>query len=205
MIEQLFMGYIYPEWKDQHLHDEESEQHQHVHNHAEEPKEDAKDEEKADEETKADDKEQGGDFEREYRERMAKALGESVWKNVFRSKGMIYVATQAQNIFTWQTAGIMCEVKEMGKWLATQTKDELYEKGNKEEYDSWKDKVQGDRKTQLVIIGSGLDKQAITKSLDDCLISVEEYEKMKKENGVENMVLDADQEDPFEPVEGERE
>lgn len=59
-----------------------------------------------------------------FRERMAKALGESVWKNVFRSKGMIYVASQAQNIFSWQTAGIMCEVKEMGKWLATQTKDE---------------------------------------------------------------------------------
>jgi len=116
---------------------------------------------------------------------------------------MVYLATQAQSIFTWQTAGMMCEVKELGKWMATGTKEELYAKGHKEEYDSWKDKVQGDRKTQLVIIGSCLDRAAITKSLDDCLISVEQYEKMKKEDRIENMELDDDeeQEDPFRPIE----
>jgi len=72
-------------------------------------------------------------------------------------------------------------------------------------YEGWGDKVQGDRKTQLVIIGSGLDKQAIRQSLDECLISEEQYAKMKKENCVENMVIDGDEEDPFEPVSGERE
>merc|ERR1712178_111673 len=107
----------------------------HVHNHGHDHKYDHKlpaegneaqgsEKQNDDEETQAEEKQEEGDFEREFRERMAKALGESVWKNVFRSKGMIYVASQAQNIFSWQTAGIMCEVKEMGKWLATQTKDE---------------------------------------------------------------------------------
>lgn len=65
--------------------------------------------------------------------------------------------------------------------------------------------MQGDRKTQLVIIGSGLDKKAITETLDECLISPEQYAKMKKDNCIENMVIDGDVEDPFEPVSGERE
>merc|ERR1711912_153996 len=208
LIEKIFMGYIYPEWLDADLHAEEEghgHNHDHGHKHPAEGNEvEGADKENAEEETQAEEKQDQGDFEREYREKMSKALGESVWKNVFRSKGMIYVATQAQNIFSWQSAGIMCEVKEMGKWLATMTKDELFEKGHKELYEGWEDKVQGDRKTQLVIIGSGLDKQAIRASLDECLISEEQYAKMKKENCVENMVIDGDDEDPFEPVSGER-
>jgi len=217
LIEKIFMGYIYPEWLDADLHAEEeghghNHDHGHNHNHGHEHKLPAEgneaegsEKQNAEEETQAEEKQEEGDFEREFRERMAKALSESVWKNVFRSKGMIYVASQAQNIFSWQTAGIMCEVKEMGKWLATETKEELFEKGHKELYEKWEDKVQGDRKTQLVIIGSGLDKQAIRASLDECLISEEQYAKMKKENCVENMVIDGDDEDPFEPVSGERE
>merc|ERR1712054_128312 len=211
LIEKIFMGYIYPEWLDADLHaEEEGHGHNHDHGHkhnlpAEGNEAEGSEKQNAEEETQAEEKQEGGDFEREFRERMAKALSESVWKNVFRSKGMIYVASQAQNIFSWQTAGIMCEVKEMGKWLATETKEELFKKGHKELYEKWENKVQGDRKTQLVIIGSGLDKQAIRASLDECLISEEQYAKMKKENCVENMVIDGDDEDPFEPVSGERE
>jgi len=114
---------------------------------------------------------------------------------------MIYVATQAQSIFTWQTAGMMCEVKELGKWVATGTKEELEAKGHIEEYNSWKDKVQGDRKTQLIIIGSGLDKAAICKCLDDCLISEEQYAQMKKADKIENMELENPDDDPFRPIE----
>merc|ERR1719458_1742145 len=101
----------------------------------------------------------------------------SPFKNVFRSKGMIWVSSQIDAMFTMQTAGMVNEVRHLGKWLASGTKEELIEKGHKEDYDSWSDKVQGDRKTQLVVIGSGIDVKGITQCLDDCLVSEEEYEK----------------------------
>merc|ERR1712050_553568 len=152
------------------------------------------------EEEKAEEQEGEQTFNREEREQTSNTYNDSVFKNVFRSKGMLYVATQTDSIFTWQTAGIMCEVKHLGKWLGSGTKQELYDKGHQEEYDSWKDKVQGDRKTQLVIIGSGVEKDAITKALDDCLVSVEQYKEMKKEDRIENMVVENEEEDHFRPV-----
>ena len=34
----------------------------------------------------------------------------------------------------------------------------------------------GDRHTQFVIIGTDLDQEALTKSLDECLLTTEEYD-----------------------------
>merc|ERR1712054_237365 len=205
LIEKLFMAYIYPEDKNI-IPEEELEAHIHkmqeMENELDEENQDEEKDDKGAEEAKEgeeDDAEE--DFTYEDRVKCADVYNHSVWKNVFRSKGMIYVATQAQSIFTWQTAGMMCEVKELGKWVATGTKELLYEKGHGEEYESWKDKVQGDRKTQLVIIGSGLDRAAISKSLDDCLISEEQYAQMKKSDRIENMELENPDDDPFRPIE----
>lgn len=136
------------------LDDKDPEEEAHEHNH-ENCDEDDSDEESEEE------------YNREDRVKCAKVYNKSIWKNVFRSKGMIYLATQAQTVFTVQTAGMMCEVKATGRWLASGTKQELIKEGYKKEYDSWKNKAQGDRITQLVIIGSDLDKQAISKCLDD--------------------------------------
>merc|ERR1712054_264182 len=81
LIEKIFMGYIYPEWLDADLHAEE-EGHGHAHNHdhhhnipAENQGADhgKKEEENADDETQAEEKKDEGDFEREHREKMAKA------------------------------------------------------------------------------------------------------------------------------------
>jgi len=211
LIEKLFMAYIYPEDKNI-IPEEELEAHIHKMQELEDEKEgdeenqdedkDAKEDDKMAEEAKdgeEDDAEE--DFTYEDRVKCAETYNHSVWKNVFRSKGMAYVATQAQSIFTWQTAGMMCEVKEIGKWVATGTKEVLEERGHMDEYNSWKDKVQGDRMTQLVIIGSGLDKEAITKSLDECLISEEQYAQMKKADRIENMELENPDDDPFRPIE----
>jgi len=213
VIEKLFMAYIYPEDKNI-IPEEEMEEHIHKmqelakeqeENEDEMDEEETKEDEKEVDEAKNDDDNEEDDAEEDFtyedRVKCAEVYNHSVWKNVFRSKGMIYVATQAQSIFTWQTAGMMCEVKELGKWVATGTKELLYEKGHGEEYESWKDKVQGDRKTQLVIIGSGLDRAAISKSLDDCLISEEQYAKMKKSDRIENMELENPDDDPFRPIE----
>jgi len=156
-------------------------------------------------EKEEDEDEEDYKFTKEERDKAAKAYNESSWNNVFRSKGMIYVGTQPDDIFTWQTSGIVNEIRHMGKWLATNTKDELYEKGNEADYKSWSDKIQGDRKTQLVIIGSGIDKAKVTKCLDDCLMSAEEYAKMRKDIGIEPMVLPEGEEDPFRAIEMEEE
>jgi len=208
VIEKLFMAYIYPEDKNI-IPEEELEAHIHKMQEMEnelEDQEDENDEAKKDEEAgeeakNPDEDDPEEDFTYDDRVKCAEVFNHSVWKGVYRSKGMVYVASQPQSIFTWQSAGMMCEVKELGKWLATGTKEELYKKGHQEEYDSWKDKVQGDRKTQLVIIGSELDKAGIIKSLDECLISEEQYAEMKKADKIENMVIENEDDDPFRPIE----
>jgi len=49
------------------------------------------------------------DDDRKQREMIVKAYNKSAWKNVYRSKGMFWVATQNESIFTWQQAGIVNE------------------------------------------------------------------------------------------------
>jgi len=134
------------------------------------PAEGDEDEEKHDEEKdgndeegveEADEDDQG--FTKQEREETSEIYNKSAWYNVFRSKGMVFLSSQPDQIFTWQTSGIMCETRYFNKWQATKTKEELIDDGRKEEYESWNDKIQGDRKTELVIIGSGIDKAGVTK------------------------------------------
>jgi len=120
-LEKLFMPFISPE--DPNMVDEE-ELHNHDHKH-EESAEDAEDKEESeddtimDEENQDDEEEQG--FTREDREKAAAAFNVSPFKNVYRSKGMIWVSSQIDAIFTMQTAGMVNEVKHLGKWLASGT------------------------------------------------------------------------------------
>merc|ERR1712151_321308 len=143
-------------------------------------------------------------YNREDRVKVVNKFNKSVFKNVYRSKGPIYVSSQIDGMFSWQTAGMVNEIKHIGKWLASGTKKQLFKEGFQEEYNAWTDKVQGDRKTQLVIIGSGLDRKGITKCLDDCLVSEEEYAKMKKADKIEAMEwVHEEEEDPFRPIDKE--
>jgi len=131
-IDKLFMAYIYPE--DPNMATEEE-----LHDHAlkigdfaedaedkEEPeteiKEDEKDD-KMDEDNKDDDEEEYNEkaFTREDREKTAAEYNASPFKNVFRSKGMIWVSSQIDAMFTMQTAGMVNEVRHLGKWLASGT------------------------------------------------------------------------------------
>merc|ERR1711912_9344 len=209
VIEKLFMAYIYPEDKniipeeelEAHIHKMQEMENELDEENQDEEKDEKKDDKEAEEAKEGEEDDAEEDFTYEDRVKCAETYNHSVWKNVFRSKGMVYVATQAQSIFTWQTAGMMCEVKEIGKWVATGSMEVLQERGHMDEYNSWTDKAQGDRKTQLVVIGSGLDRAAISKSLDDCLISEEQYAQMKKSDRIENMELENPDDDPFRPIE----
>merc|ERR1712032_1771000 len=119
---------------------------------------------------------------------------------------MMYISSQINDIFIMQSAGMVNEIRRVGRWLASGSKKEVFQKGFAKDYNSWTDKVQGDRITQLVIIGSGLDKNGITKSLDDCLISEEEYAQLKKKTRIDCKDYVGDDEndfDPFAPVEFE--
>merc|ERR1711976_1104443 len=117
VIEKLFMAYIYPEDKNI-IPEEELEAHIHkmqemekeLEDQEDEAGDDAKEDEEAGEEAKGDDEDDPEeDFTLEDRIKCAKVFNHSVWKGVYRSKGMIYVASQPQSIFTWQSAGMMCE------------------------------------------------------------------------------------------------
>lgn len=72
--------------------------------------------------------------------------------------------------YLFEQAGVQKKLTEAGQWYATAPEDELErmlatEPGLRRDWDD----EYGDRMQKLVFIGQHLDREAITKALDDCL------------------------------------
>ena len=91
-------------------------------------------------------------------------------KNVIRCKGMCYFADEFDTCYVFEQAGRQVKLQNAGQWFATMPKDELEQMMAREEQlrKDW-DPMYGDRMQKLVFIGQKLDKEAITKALDECL------------------------------------
>lgn len=91
-------------------------------------------------------------------------------KNVIRCKGMCYFADEFDVCYVFEQAGRQVKLQNAGQWFATMPKDELEQMLAREEQlrKDW-DPMYGDRMQKLVFIGQHLDKEAITKALDECL------------------------------------
>ena len=114
---------------------------------------------------------------------------------VLRSKGFCWMSpTQWSNTpgndvwrhdtaMYWSHAGKHFGISSAGKWWGSLTKEQMkpYFASNMEEYDrimreDWVSEDWGDRRQELVFIGSNLDEDDIRKALDDCLCTDEEME-----------------------------
>ena len=92
-------------------------------------------------------------------------------RDVVRAKGICYFADERDMCYVFEQAGRQKTVKQAGQWIATMPKDQLDELLAREEQlrKEWDDKG-GDRMIKIVFIGQHLQKEAICKELDKCLV-----------------------------------
>ena len=91
-------------------------------------------------------------------------------KNVIRAKGLFWIKEDKDWAIMFEQSGKQMDCTDYGQWLAAapaQIRRKMF-KEDPELQKDWDDKY-GDRMIKLVFIGQNLDKEAITKALDDCL------------------------------------
>lgn len=97
------------------------------------------------------------------------------WPGVLRSKGFFWIASRPALSLLWSLAGVSCRVEPTGLWWAA-TPEEAWpeDEESQAEIRSHFTAEFGDRRQELVFIGTGLDEAAICGSLDACLLTDEE-------------------------------
>ena len=121
------------------------------------------------------------------------AVDNKAFAGVLRSKGFCWMAptnwsNSAENdvwrhetAMYWSHAGKHFGITSAGKWWGCLSKEQIkpYFANNMSEYDrimteDWVSEEWGDRRQELVFIGSKLDEAGIRAALDDCLCTAEE-------------------------------
>lgn len=91
-------------------------------------------------------------------------------KNIIRCKGVLWFADEPDMAWVFETSGRQIQAGYSGAWLASCSKVQQEEtlRDYPEMQKEWDEKV-GDRIVKLCIIGQNLDKEKITKELDEAL------------------------------------
>lgn len=90
--------------------------------------------------------------------------------SVIRTKGICYFSENTDMSYLFEQAGVQKKLTECGQWYATAPEEELARLMASEPglMRDWDDRY-GDRMQKLVFIGRGMDREEITRLLDDCL------------------------------------
>jgi len=96
---------------------------------------------------------------------------DATWPGLIRAKGLFWLATRPEWVGDMSLAGALCRTGPMGFWWAAVPKERW---PNDPDWTSmlrrnWAP-VWGDRRQELVFIGTGLDEAAIRAALDECLV-----------------------------------
>jgi len=101
-----------------------------------------------------------------------KAWLDSEWPGVIRSKGFLWLATRPDRVGGWSQAGAVTQFGPHGRWWATAPREAWPDDP------AWRaaiDKVwnppYGDRRQEIVLIGQHMDRAALTRGFDACLVS----------------------------------
>ncbi|MBR5656398.1 MAG: GTP-binding protein [Prevotella sp.] len=91
-------------------------------------------------------------------------------KNVIRAKGLCWFNDEPEVCYVFEQAGKQVSIRNAGQWYATMPAKELREfmSQNPGLQRDWDEKY-GDRMQKLVFIGQHLDREAISRELDQCL------------------------------------
>lgn len=97
------------------------------------------------------------------------------WPGVIRSKGLFWLATRLQFAGYWSQAGAMCQSQCMGYFWSAVPKEYWPQDENElAEIERVSEGPDGDCRQEIVLIGSGMDKDALTAMLDSALLTEEE-------------------------------
>ncbi|MEL6411485.1 MAG: GTP-binding protein [Pseudomonadota bacterium] len=90
---------------------------------------------------------------------------------VIRAKGHLWLATRPDWVAEYSLAGVLSSIKPMGTWWATVPKERWPEHSSVLSYieQHWSEPW-GDRRQELVFIGSDIDWPALKEKLDACLV-----------------------------------
>ena len=90
---------------------------------------------------------------------------------VIRAKGWFWAASQPDYILELSLAGALADIRPMGRWWAAMPRTHWPPEAEAQARirANWRAPF-GDRRQELVFIGSGLDQAAIGAALDDCLV-----------------------------------
>lgn len=97
------------------------------------------------------------------------------WPGVLRSKGLFWLATRMDVAMSWSQAGRTLRVGQAGVWWATRPRKTWpSDPTARAEIDRHWRLQWGDRRQELVLIGAGMDREALTAEFDACLMSPDE-------------------------------
>ena len=95
---------------------------------------------------------------------------------MIRAKGHFWIATRPQWVAEFSLAGALSSVAPLGGWWASVPQERWPTDPMSLSHvnDHWVDPW-GDRRQELVFIGSGMDQAAITAALDACLLQTDAF------------------------------
>ncbi len=101
---------------------------------------------------------------------------EGILKDILRSKGIAWLATDSESVGQWSQAGLQILLDPIGTWWCTVDESEYPDDPQ------WVAEIKaeflpeiGDRRQELVFIGVDLQKEALQACLDACLLTDEEF------------------------------
>lgn len=101
----------------------------------------------------------------------------TVFKDVVRSKGFLWIADNPEDFFEWSQASISALFTIGGPWKISEAKEKSLE-----EQAAQRD--MGDRAQNLVVIGKNMEtwQPQIEAKLDECLVTEEEWQNVLENN-----------------------
>ena len=108
---------------------------------------------------------------RPFDPRKFQAFANTTWPGLIRAKGHFWLATRPDWVGEFSLAGAVAHIGAMGFWWAAVPRQRWPEEAVFRErlHTVWSE-VWGDRRQELVFIGRGMDRAAITAALDACLV-----------------------------------
>jgi G3E family GTPase len=104
--------------------------------------------------------------------RLMDVLESEALNGVIRSKGFVWLATRHNAAGVWSQAGEVISFDSGGEWWADTPDDEYPDDpALAAEIKHHFEGEYGDRRQEIVIIGIGMDREAITSALDACLLT----------------------------------
>lgn len=114
-------------------------------------------------------------------QRIWDAIGDDMetglFQGVLRSKGIAWIASRNDWAYNWSQAGCSIMLEPAGFWWAAAPEDSWPE--DEETIAAIEARMiheYGDRQQELVFIGQNLDQQHVTRMLNECLLTDEEFE-----------------------------